>query len=282
MLRCLPTVTLFAARFILVAMFLVSMGLASHAQDHQGIPPARTRTAPMLESLPHDPLPRGDFKGWCGQKDRYLLAANGQFEAYDAGVKYATIAVSSDWPWQCSSDGERLVYIDTRMGYVTRVDIARGDSRLLTSYQQPERENTVISFSTDLQSVATTAPNPLTEASPFHQFGVRSSDDTPTFSDRSGNWVFSENGASVPAAEPRGLPALIMDQIRRQNAQAAKAEPSPVFSDIDPVPFLPDDGEGSFSDRLGTSPRFAGCPRGSVRVEETPWTLDLVEKDTGS
>lgn len=158
MLRCSPTVTLSAAPFILVAMFLISMGLASHAQVHQGNPPARTRTVPTLESLPHEPLPRGKFKGWCGQKDRYLLAVNGQFEAYDAGVKYATIAVSSDWPWQCSSDGERLVYIDTRMGYVTRVDIASGDSRLLASYQPPERENTVISFSPDLQSVATTAP----------------------------------------------------------------------------------------------------------------------------
>lgn len=83
---------------------------------------------------------------------------DGQLEAYDAGVKYATIAVSSDWPWQCSNDGEQLVYIDTRMGYVTRVDSASGDSRLIASYQPPERENTTISFSPHLQGVATTAP----------------------------------------------------------------------------------------------------------------------------
>jgi hypothetical protein len=83
-------------------------------------------------------------------------------EAYDGGVKYATIAVSSDWPWQCSNDGEQLVYINTRMGYVTRVDIASGDSRLLASYQRPERENTAISFSPDLGIVATTIPLKLT------------------------------------------------------------------------------------------------------------------------
>jgi hypothetical protein len=161
MSRCL-SVTLFATYFIFVAMLLVSPGTSSLALAQENDPPAKARTVPTLESLPHAALPRGMFKGWCGQKDRYLLDVDGQLEAYDAGVKYATIAVSSDWPWQCSNDGEQLVYIDTNMGYVTRVDIASGDSRLLASYQPPQQENTRISVSPDLGSVATTTPLKLT------------------------------------------------------------------------------------------------------------------------
>jgi hypothetical protein len=130
---------------------------ASLAQAQESIPP-KSSPVPTLESLPHAPLPKGVFKGWCGQKDRYLLDVDGQLEAYDAGTRYATIAVSSEWPWQCSDDGEQLVYINTQMGYVTRVSIPSGDSRLVASYQPPQRENTIISFSPDLRSVATTAP----------------------------------------------------------------------------------------------------------------------------
>jgi hypothetical protein len=57
---------------------------------------------------------------WCGRKGRFLVDVNGHVEAhveaYDAGVKAATIAVSSEWPMQCSDDGKSLVYVDTRMG----------------------------------------------------------------------------------------------------------------------------------------------------------------------
>jgi len=146
----------------LLVPLLLAQSLASLAQAQESNAPAKSRTVSTVESLPHAALPRGVFKGWCGQKDRYLVDVDGQIEAYDAGVKYATIAVSSDWPWQCSNDGEQLVYVNTRMGYVTSVDIASGDSRLLASYQPSERENTRISFSPDLGSVATTAPLTLT------------------------------------------------------------------------------------------------------------------------
>ena len=45
--------------------------------------------------------------------------------------------------------------------------------------------------------------SPLTNASPFHQFGLRPPADDPTFADRFGNWTSSETGVSAPAAEPR-------------------------------------------------------------------------------
>jgi hypothetical protein len=147
---------------VALAGILASSSFEGQAQAVEIASTARARTVPTLESLPHVALPRGVFKGWCGQKDRYLLDVDGQIEAYDAGVKYAVIAVSSDWPWQCSNDGEQLVYINTHVGYVTRIDISSGDSLLLASYQRPERESTTISFSPDLGSVATTIPLKLT------------------------------------------------------------------------------------------------------------------------
>lgn len=145
-------------RSLALVWILALSRLESQAQTMETVSPVKARTAPTLESLPHTPLPRGIFKGWCGQNDRYLLNVGGQIEAYDAGAKYATIAVSSGWPWQCSNDGEQLVYINVHAGYVTKVNIASGDSRLLASYQPPKRENTKLSFSPDLRSVATTVP----------------------------------------------------------------------------------------------------------------------------
>src|SRR3954468_18335109 len=101
MSRCLSIVTLFAECLILVGVLLLAPHPAGFAYAEENNPSARARSVPTLESLSHAALPRGVFKGWCGQKDRYLLNIHGQIEAYDAGTKYATIAVSSDWPWQC-------------------------------------------------------------------------------------------------------------------------------------------------------------------------------------
>lgn len=111
-----------------------------------------------FEALPHSSLPQGTFKTWCGRKDRFLVGVNGQLEAYDAGVKSATMAVSSAWPVQCSDDGQQLVYVDTRMGYVTKVDIASGRTQFLASYEVSEVGYAHISFSSDLRVVATNRP----------------------------------------------------------------------------------------------------------------------------
>ena len=97
--------------------------------------------------------------------------------------------------------------------------------------------------------------SPLTDASPFHQFESRP-DNGPTFADRFGNWTSpSSEGAVSAPAEPRGLPALIRDEMRRQNQQAAGTPQAPAFDrGVQPVPFLPDDGEESFADRFGDKP----------------------------
>ncbi|MBR0756592.1 hypothetical protein JQ604_30820 [Bradyrhizobium jicamae] len=83
---------------------------------------------------------------------------DGHLEAYDAraGVKAATISVSSEWTWQCRSDGQQFVYLS--MGNMTRIDIQSGDSRLLASFEAQEPQRTVLSLSPDFRSVATTVP----------------------------------------------------------------------------------------------------------------------------
>lgn len=150
-----------AGRF-LVFTLLMQIPTSSYAQ--QISQPAKTRAIPTLEALPHVSLSKGAFAGWCGQKDRYLLKVDGQFEAFDAGVKIATIAVWSEWKWQCRNDGEQLIYLDSRMGYVTAVDIASGDSRLLASYSP--KPGITLAFSPDFKSVATSDPLKLTADAP--------------------------------------------------------------------------------------------------------------------
>lgn len=79
----------------------------------------------------------------------------------------------------------------------------------------------------------------------------------PTFVDRFGNWEqpFSESGVSAPAAEPRGLSALIRDEMRRQNQQATETPPTSIIGRTpQPIPFLPDDGAETFDDRFGDKP----------------------------
>jgi hypothetical protein len=108
-------------------------------------------------------LPAGSFKMWCGLKDRFFVDVNGQLEAYDGSARATTVAVSSDWTMQCSDDGQHLVYVDTRMGYVTRVDIANGATLFPASYTVREFVEARISFSGDLRTVAATVPLRLSE-----------------------------------------------------------------------------------------------------------------------
>ena len=97
--RCLSqSVSSLQSLLASVALF-AWLGTANCLHAQEASPAAPGRLVPTLESLPHVALPKGFFKGWCGKNDRYLLDVNGQFEAHDAGGKFATIAVSTSWPW---------------------------------------------------------------------------------------------------------------------------------------------------------------------------------------
>jgi hypothetical protein len=144
---------------------------ASSAED--GKPSVQASAVPAIEALPHVALPRGTFKAWCGRNDRFLLEVDGQLEAYDAGTKYATIAVSSSWPAQCGLDGTQLVYVDSTMGYLIQVDIASGNSRLLAVYKPAPGVISPVP-SPDLKTVATVTPMTLApEAGALKVFTVK-------------------------------------------------------------------------------------------------------------
>jgi len=132
------------------------------ADAQESRPSLRPKLIPTLESLPHTALPTAIFHGWCGQNDRYLLDASGELSAYDAGVKVAAVAVSPSWPWQCRNDGQQLIYVDTSIGHVSRVEIASGDSQWIASYERPKEKNGTMSFSPDFGKVATIVPLELT------------------------------------------------------------------------------------------------------------------------
>jgi len=82
-----------------------------------------------------------------------------------------------------------------------------------------------------------------------------SNDGSPTFDERWNAMGRSANGAvssPTPSSRPQGLAALLMDHIRRLNEQDADKAPASVFdAGAQAVPFIADDGEGSFADRFG-------------------------------
>lgn len=92
-----------------------------------------------------------------------------------------------------------------------------------------------------------------------------------------------EDGASVPVSEPLGLPGLIVDQIRRENEQAAEAALSSVSSWVhDRVPFVPDDDEGSFADRFGDKAPVRRLSFVGQSALKSHWTVGQAEKDIAS
>lgn len=156
----------------LTLSFLILCADFSLAQESK--PVAQASSVPIVEGLPHIALPRGSLKAWCGRKDRYLLSVDGQLEAYDASVKAATLAVSSRWPIQCDPDGKQLIYVNTEMGYATRIDIASGASQLLASYKPTDSGKPV--SSPDLQTIASDGPlQPAADGSNLKIINVRGS-----------------------------------------------------------------------------------------------------------
>jgi len=70
----------------LLVLSLLSHATTCHTQQVQSAQ-ARGSTIPTLEALPHDPLPRGDFLGWCGLNDKALMGVDKMLEAVGGGSK---------------------------------------------------------------------------------------------------------------------------------------------------------------------------------------------------
>jgi hypothetical protein len=145
----------------LIVLSLLSFPTDGHAQQVQASQPQGS-AVPTLEALPHQPLPRGEFKGWCGLSDNILMITGQGIQIYNSdGVAATTHFFSEHVKLECGDDGRRMVRIDNHEGHAAEYDIASGDfTRLLASYasSQGKSFSPTISFSPDLKSVATDGP----------------------------------------------------------------------------------------------------------------------------
>src|SRR5258708_1669171 len=141
----------------LLVLSLLSHATTCHAQQVQSAQ-ARGSTIPTLEALPHDPLPRGDFLGWCGLNDKALMGVDKMLEAVGGGAKSSTLFVPHSAQVQCSDDGQRLVFVDDDAGSVSEVDVPSGAvTRTLATFEK-QLFHPKISFSPDLKNVASDRP----------------------------------------------------------------------------------------------------------------------------
>jgi hypothetical protein len=141
---------------ILLGLFLLSCASTVRAQQGQ---PSQLRNSaiPILEALPHTPLPRGDFIDWCGLNGEILLRVGRGTEIYDGTVKASPLTFPLRSTLACGEDGQKLAFIDDEAGHVSEVDIPGGIvTRTLATYDKELTQE--ISFSPDLKNVASRQP----------------------------------------------------------------------------------------------------------------------------
>ncbi len=146
----------------LLVLSLLSCATACYAQRAQPSQ-ARASTIPTLEALPHNPLPRGDFLGWCGLNGKILLKVGRGTEIYDGGVKASPLTFPLNSTLECGDDGQKLAFIDEEAGLVSEVDIPGGIVvRTLATFDKQLTQH--ISFSPDLKNAASRQPLTLTSS----------------------------------------------------------------------------------------------------------------------
>lgn len=134
---------------------LLAGATGGHAQQAKS-PPASAKPIPTFESLPHSPMPHGEFQQWCGLNDVALVRGE-LLEAFADGVKLSTLLVARNVGAQCSNDGRRMAVIDDKAGWITEVDVrSAAVTRKIATFEQDKL--TKISFSPDLKSVAFERP----------------------------------------------------------------------------------------------------------------------------
>jgi len=138
----------------LLALSLLVGVAAGDAQQSQSSETSG-KAIPTFEALDHTPAPPGFFKNWCGLHDRILMEVGQEIGIYDGATRSS---VFTGWPLtalQCSSDGQRVVFVDNLAAVVREVDIRSGADRVLASFEKDRLHYPVISASPDLRIVAT-------------------------------------------------------------------------------------------------------------------------------
>lgn len=143
-----------------LAFALLSSLDPSLAQPATGA--VQPKAVPALDDFAQIPVPRGNFKGWCGRKDRFLVGFEGQLEAHEGSTK---VVIPTMIPFatelQCDEDGQQLAYVSKRIGRAVKVDIASGASQILAEFapfytlaKRSEFDADVISISPNLRMIA--------------------------------------------------------------------------------------------------------------------------------
>ena len=159
------------SRFAIVSKYLAgsaAVAVALLCVPTPGLAQATTaitqpKAVPALDDFAQIPLPRGNFKGWCGRKDRFLVGFEGQLEAYEGDSK---VVIPTMIPFateiQCDEDGRQLAYVNKGIGRAVKVDIASGASKILAEFapfytlaKRSESDADVVSISPDLRMIAT-------------------------------------------------------------------------------------------------------------------------------
>ena len=141
----------------LVGLVGLLLSASASVAQQKSPPPAQGNAVPTFEALPHSPLPPGEFVTWCGQNGRYLFDTAEGIQAYQGNARVsAPLSISSSSRIQCGQDGRELVFASESEKQVTKVDIESGKRVLLATMVTKTLPK--ISFSPDLQSVATNVP----------------------------------------------------------------------------------------------------------------------------
>jgi hypothetical protein len=146
----------------LIALSLLSSVTGGHAQQA----PARKAhgsSVPTLEALPHQPLPRREFEGWCGLNDKALFEVEPWLGIFDGSKQASPLTFPLATKLECGDDGPTAILIDIDGGRVAELDIPAGNvTRTLATFQR--KLSSSISSSPDLKSIASVVPLSVTSA----------------------------------------------------------------------------------------------------------------------
>lgn len=143
-----------------LAVALLYGPTSGFAQASAGV--AQPKAVPALDDFAQIPVPRGNFKAWCGRKDGFLVGFEGQLEAYEGDSKVVIpTMIPFDTDLQCDEDGRQLAYVNKTIGRAVKVDIASGASEILATfapavYSLAKRPNvpSVVSISPNFRMIA--------------------------------------------------------------------------------------------------------------------------------
>jgi hypothetical protein len=149
-----------AASLLAAALLLLATG--GHAQQAAG-PKARSRTVPNLEALPHHPLPRSGFMGWCGLNDKALFEVEPWLGIFDGPKQASPLTFPVATKLECGDNGRTAILIDDDRGLVAELDIPSGNlTGTLANFQGGLSGG--ISAAPDLRTIASAEPLRLAPA----------------------------------------------------------------------------------------------------------------------